>query len=305
MMTASTYWKGFGRLADPRLTLASISSMLIGTAAAARLGSLHVGWLAVTVVGIVALEIAKNASGEITDFDSGTDASVSADDRSPFSGGRRVIVDGLLTRAETRGIAALTYAVGIALGLWIAWGCEPRVAWIGVAGTALAWLYAGAPCHFAYRGWGELAVALAYGPLICSGAYLVQSHVLPWRVVLLSLPVGLLIAGFLWINEFPDYRADLAAGKRNLVVRLGRPRASRAFALILLAGFLLQLALPLFGLSRGVWLGLAGAPWAWAAARRALASPDTTARIIDAQRWTLLSFVLLAVGTAAGLLLTR
>jgi 1,4-dihydroxy-2-naphthoate octaprenyltransferase len=84
---------------------------------------------------------------------------------------------------------------------------------------------------------------------------------------------------------------------------LGRPRASQAFALILLAAFLLQLGLPVFSLPRSVWLGLAGAPLAWAAARRAIAAPDHTGRIIAAQRWTLQSFVLLSLGTAAGLLL--
>ena len=47
------------------------------------------------------------------------------------------------------------------------------------------------------------------------------------EVVWLSLPLGLFIAAFLWVNEFPDYRADRGAGKRNLVVRLGRRRASR------------------------------------------------------------------------------
>jgi 1,4-dihydroxy-2-naphthoate octaprenyltransferase len=84
---------------------------------------------------------------------------------------------------------------------------------------------------------------------------------------------------------------------------LGRPRASQAFALILLAAFLLQLGLPVFSRPRSVWLGLAGAPLAWAAARRAIAAPDHTGRIIAAQRWTLQSFVLLSLGTAAGLLL--
>lgn len=304
-MNSPSYWRGVARLADPRLTLASLSSLLIGTAAAARLGPIDFEWLLVTIIGIVALEIAKNASGEITDFDSGADRAVAAADRSPFSGGRRVIIDRLLTRAETRRIAAVAYGVGIGLGTAIAAYQEPRVLWIGLVGTALAWLYAGFPCRLAYRGWGELAVAVTYGPLICSGAYLVQRHELPLPVILLSLPVGLLIAGFLWINEFPDYHADLAAKKLNLVARLGRTRASYGFALILFAAFSIQFVLPVCALPRGVWLGLAGIPFALAAARRAILCPDSTGLIVSAQRWTLESFVVLAVGTAAGLLLVH
>jgi hypothetical protein len=53
----------------------------------------------------------------------------------------------------------------------------------------------------------------------------------------------------------------------------------------------------------GVWLGLIGAIPAAAAARRLLASPEDTARIIPAQRNTLLAFVLLALGSGIGDLL--
>ena len=56
------------RLADPKISLASFSSLFLGTTLAAQDGDLSVGWLAVTVAGIFALEIAKNASGEIHDF---------------------------------------------------------------------------------------------------------------------------------------------------------------------------------------------------------------------------------------------
>src|SRR6476646_9777956 len=100
---------GIWRLADPKISLASIASLFLGACAAARDGPLSWVWLAVTVAGIFAIEVAKNASGEVFDFDSGTDASVADEDRSPFSGGKRVMVDGLLTRGETVAIAAVCY----------------------------------------------------------------------------------------------------------------------------------------------------------------------------------------------------
>ncbi|HLN57948.1 MAG TPA: 1,4-dihydroxy-2-naphthoate octaprenyltransferase, partial [Thermoanaerobaculia bacterium] len=78
-----------------------MASMFLGACAAAREGPLAPVWLAVTVAGILAIEVAKNASGEVFDFDSGTDLAVAPEDRSPFSGGKRVLVDGLLTRRET------------------------------------------------------------------------------------------------------------------------------------------------------------------------------------------------------------
>ena len=113
----SRRWEGFWRLADPKISLASMSSIFVGAAAAWRHGSLEWSWLLLTVAGIFCLEVAKNASGELFDF--GTDSAIRPEDRSPFSGGKRVLVDSLLTRWETAFIAATGYALGIACGLLI------------------------------------------------------------------------------------------------------------------------------------------------------------------------------------------
>lgn len=291
---------GVWRVADPKITLASVASMLVGAAAAAWQGPVAWGWLALTVLGIFFVEAAKNASGEIFDWDSGADEGVREDERSPFSGGKRVIVDGLLTRTETAIVAAVFYAAAIAIGLAIVLSREPAVLWLGMIGIALAYFYHGPPFRLAYRGLGELAVALAYGPVIAAGTYLVQRGAIDAPVLLASVPIALAIGAFLWINEFPDARADAAAGKRTLVVRLGRPDASVVFGEILAAAYLAVFMLPVFGLPMTVWLGLAGAPHAIAASRRLHAHPDDIRHIVPAQAWTLLSFVLMSVGLAAG-----
>jgi 1,4-dihydroxy-2-naphthoate octaprenyltransferase len=256
-----------------------------------------------TVLGIFFLEAAKNASGELFDFDSGADLAVQPKDRSPFSGGKRVLVDGLLTRDQTALVALAFYLLGATAGLLVVSMREPRVLWLGAIGVAIAFFYHAPPLRLSYRGLGEIAVALAYGPLIASGAYLVQRGTVSPALILMSLPLGLLIAGFLWINEFPDYDADRMAGKRTLVVRLGRRAASGWFAMIIAAAFALLAVLPAFGLSGGVWGGFVGLPLAVAAARRLRRTPEMTAQIIPAQEWTLLTFVLFALGAGVGLLL--
>jgi 1,4-dihydroxy-2-naphthoate octaprenyltransferase len=294
--------EGIWRIADPKITLASAASLLLGLCFAGHDGPLHWGWAAVTVLGIFFLEAAKNASGELFDFDSGADAGVEAKDRSPFSGGKRVLVDGLLTRNQTALAALVFYALGAAAGLLVVSAREPAVLWLGAAGVALAFFYHAPPLRLSYRGWGELAVALAYGPLIASGAYLVQRGSVAPALVLSSLPLGLLIGGFLWINEFPDSEADRKAGKRTLVVRLGRVAASGWFTAILAAAFALLALLPAFGAPRAVWGGFLGLPLAVRAARRLRRSPEVTAQIIAAQEWTLLAFVLFALGAGVGLL---
>lgn len=264
---------GIWRLADPKITLASAASMFLGASAAAAHGAVAWGWLGLTVLGIFFIEVAKNASGEVFDFDSGADTGVAEKDRSPFSGGKRVLVDGLLSRRQTWWVAAVTYVLGALVGITIAATREPRVLWLGLAGIACAWFYQAPPLKLSYRGFGELAVAACYGPLIAAGTYLVQRGELDAEVVLPAVPLGMAIAAFLYINEFPDYAADRAAGKRTLVVRLGRRRAAVVFAALVAATFAAVLLLPLLGLPATVLSGVAGTVPAAAAARRLLRDP--------------------------------
>lgn len=298
-----SFASGVWRVADPKITLASVASMLVGAAAAAWQGPIAWGWLALTVFGIFCVEAAKNASGEIFDWDSGADEGVREDERSPFSGGKRVIVDGLMTRTETAVVAGIFYVEAIAAGLGIAIVREPGVLWLGMIGVGLAFFYHAPPLRLAYRGLGELAVALAYGPVIAAGTYLVQRHTIDAPVLIASVPIALAIGAFLWVNEFPDARADEAAGKRTLVVRLGRPRAALVFAVIVALAQLVVIALPLLGMPRTLWLGLIGAPHAIAASRRLSRHPEDIRHIVPAQAWTLLSFVLMSAGLAAGFVL--
>lgn len=297
------FFVGLWRLADPKVSLASFASMLLGASLAARAVSISWWWLALTVFGIFALEVAKNASGEIFDYDSGTDLAVADKDRSPFSGGKRVLVEKLLTRRQTALVAASGYIIGAAAGFAIVLWREPHILWIGLSGVACAYFYHAPPFKLSYRGLGELAVAVCYGPLICLGTYLVQTRELRSEAILVSLPLGLLIAAFLWINEFPDEAADRAANKRTLVVRLGRPCAVRVFAMIQMIAFTSLALLPITGLPKTVWLGgIAIIPAAFGA-WRLLRNPNTTPEIIPAQVATLATFVLYSMGVSIGVLL--
>ena len=273
------FWLGFWRLADPKISLASFAGLFLGTCVAAAHGVIDWVWLFLTVLGVFCVEVAKNAAGEVVDYDSGTDLAVEERDRSPFSGGKRVMVDGLLV-------------------------LDTRVLSIGLIGMALAWYYHGGSIRLSYRGLGELAVALAYGPVIVCGTYLVQQGHLYAPLLQASMALGLLIAAFLWINEFPDYRADKQAGKNNLVVRLGLERAAQWYVVILATGYLwLLLTVIFYPQARGMAWGLAGALPATFSAWRTLESGMQITRLIPAQAACLASFILMALGSGLGYLL--
>ena len=118
-----------------------------------------------------------------------------------------------------------------------------------------------------------------------------------------SVVLGLLVAAFLWINQFPDYHADKSAGKRNLVVRLGRDRAVTAYiALVLTAYAYLALASVRLDHAQGIAWGLVGLLPTGIAIRRLLNAGGRTREVVPAQAATLLGFIVMGIASGAGYL---
>jgi 1,4-dihydroxy-2-naphthoate octaprenyltransferase len=300
----NNFRQGLWRLADPKISLASFAGIFLAACFAARDVGLETGWLLLTWMGVFLVEVAKNASGEVVDFDSGTDLAIAEEERSPFSGGKRVLVDGLLDRNQAWWIAGTCFLAAIVIGLAIVVLRDSRVLAFGLTGMALAWFYHGAPVRLAYRGLGELAVAIAYGPVIVLGTYLVQAGTLNAILVQLSIILGILVAAFLWINQVPAFRADRESGKYNLVVRLGPARSALAYVLLVVGAYL-WLALLVFGdpAAGMIWPAFAGLFPALFSAGRMLSYGGRIQALVPAQAAALMSFLLTSAGAGLGYLL--
>ncbi len=240
----SRIWNGFWQIADPKIWIASTVPMLVGGAMAyAYQGSFSISWFVLGAVAIYLLETGKNAINEYIDYLSGVDRYVTPEKRTPFSGGKKTIIDGKLTLQENLVIGIITVILGCLIGLYIVAFREFNIIWFGLAGVFFALFYSLPPFKFAYRGLGELVVGFTFGPLITVGAFLVQTHTITVEVVLASLPLGLLIANVLWINQYPDYEADKKGGKMNGVVRLGKKNGVNVYAALFGLSYLLFIIL--------------------------------------------------------------
>ncbi|KRQ86520.1 1,4-dihydroxy-2-naphthoate octaprenyltransferase [Caloramator mitchellensis] len=243
-MTKQRIWKGFWQLADPKIWIASTIPMLVGGLFAyTQEGKFNLFWFLVSLIGVYLIEISKNATNEVIDYLSGADRFVEGDKRTPFSGGKKTIVDGILTVSEAKWIAGLTLLAACIIGLIIVFFWEFNVLYVGLFGVLIATFYTLPPLKLAYRGLGELAVGFTFGTLITSGIYIAMAHNFDYKVILLSLPIGFLITNVLWINEFPDYEADLKAGKKNWVVRLGKKKAATIYAILFALSYLSFIAI--------------------------------------------------------------
>lgn len=197
----------------------------------------------------------------------------------PFSGGSRVLVEGRITRSAMRqGIGLALLATGAALAALLA--TAPAASTGAVAAlyamfVLLALGYTVPPLKLSHRALGELDVVLTHSAGAILAGYVVQggawSDSVPW---LLALPLGLSILPSILLAGCPDRTADLAAGKRTLVVILGKRNTARlamaATAAAPAVAALLSMARADLGALLG-WSAAGGAmhgAWLWLRLRR-------------------------------------
>lgn len=219
----------------PFLTATAVP-VLLGVAAAARRGPFRPGLALLTLLGAACIHLGLNVANDVFDTLSGADEANTRP--TPFSGGSRVIQYGLVSLRTMTAIAAGFYAAGIGIGLFLAAarGFAPLL-WLGLGGVFLSVVYTAPPLRLVHRGIGEVAVALGFGPIVTLGAFYVQAQRYTWGSLYASLPVAILIALVLYVNEIPDRSPDARAGKRTLPVRWAKPRVLRAYALAVAAAY--------------------------------------------------------------------
>lgn len=240
-----------GRVVRPRLSLgwlvfratrlpflsATLIPVLIGIAIAAMHGSFDLVAAVLTVVGANAVHLALNVANDV--FDARLGADEQNVNPTKFSGGSRVIQYGLVSLRRMATISAFLYAVGIGIGLYLlATRFSVALLVIGVAGILLSVFYTAPPLKLVYRGLGELATAIGFGPLMLVGAYVVQTRgALSAEPFVASVPIALLVMLILYVNEVPDRSGDARAGKRTLPVRLSRSTVINGYLVAAVGAF--------------------------------------------------------------------
>ena len=137
----------------------------------------------------------------------------------------------------------VAFGVAVAAGLYLAAVAGWELLVVGAASILAGVLYTGGPRPYGYEGLGELFVFLFFGIVAVAGSYFVQAEELRWEAVALGVPVGLLAAAILVVNNVRDIDTDRRAGKRTLAVKLGRERARTLFVAMVALAFVVPIAL--------------------------------------------------------------
>ena len=142
-----------------------------------------------------------------------------------FSGGSRVLPDGLLTPRDLFIAGALAVFLVLSLGVVFTLRLDrPWTLLLFGAGTFLLWAYSIPPLRLNYRGGGEILQAVGVGLLLPHIAYYAQSNTFTDSTYLLPYCLHQVAAAIAF--TLPDTDADKAAGKRTLATLIGRKHAA-------------------------------------------------------------------------------
>src|SRR2546429_7276215 len=198
------------RAVQPRSFIASLVGVALGPSIAWRQSrSFDAIGLLLTAIGVVCLHAATNMSNDWVYFRRRVD-DLPPHLVSPFTGGARVLPDRAVPFEAHRRVWIGLYVAGGLVGLVLSL-TRPN-GWIllvlGGIGGAIGIFYTLPPLALQYHGIGEVAVAFIFGPIVVLGAYAVQVGALAWEPFLASIPLGLLVAAFLLVNEMPEHVTD-------------------------------------------------------------------------------------------------
>lgn len=215
----------------------------VGLAIAWSQGHFNPLYAVLTLVGVVSLHASVNVLNDYFDFKSGIDLHTTP---TPFSGGSTILPRKLMSPASVLVMGVSFLGVGVAIGFYFIYQFAfdtLLIAIVAIAGLSVV----SYSLVTSKLGLGELVTGLNFGPLLVLGTYYVQTRTIAVEPIVVGLPLGILTAGILYVNEFPDTDADKSKGRNQLVSRWGKARAARRFKALMAAAYIVPIVAVLAG----------------------------------------------------------
>jgi 1,4-dihydroxy-2-naphthoate octaprenyltransferase len=194
------------------------------------------GYFLLVMLGLLLNHMALNMTDDYYDFRHLVDV-FATNGKNPYTGGSGLLSSGLIQPHQMRNIFITFYIIAIGIGVFLGIQRGAFILLLLGIGFFCAYFYTAPPIRFGYRGLGELAQLLCFGPGIGIGAYYVQAQRISWEAFWGTLPFGIMLFSMITINEIPDYFEDRKGGKLNLVARFGRKAGVWLFTVSLLSAY--------------------------------------------------------------------
>jgi 1,4-dihydroxy-2-naphthoate octaprenyltransferase len=217
--------RGWFILSRPPFHIVGILPFILGSFLAYRLTSVfNLEVFILGVSGVIMIMLSTYHSGEYFDYKG--DILSNQLHKNQFAGGTRMLPSGKIPPAIALWTSVITFIVAAAIGiiLQFVFKTGPYTLILGALGAFSGFFYSTPPVRLVQRGIGEIFIGFCYGWLPVASAYYIQTGAIAPIIHLLGIPIGLSIINVILLNEFPDYEADKATDKKNLLYRIGKQK---------------------------------------------------------------------------------
>jgi 1,4-dihydroxy-2-naphthoate polyprenyltransferase len=183
------------------------------------------------LLGAVLLHAGTNIVNEVYDVRKGADTITS-----PRAS--HAIVKGRMTERTALMLAGIAFALAVVVGVYLVGLRGPAIIGLGLLGLLGGWGYTAPPLEYKNRALGVPLVFLLMGPLMVEGAYFAVSGTWSLTALVLSVPVGLLVAAILHGNDWRDIREDSRAGIATISTRIGQRWAHYGYVAMVLGAYI-------------------------------------------------------------------
>jgi len=241
MKTPQSQVKAWIQASRPFSFTASMAPVFLGAALVPFLEQ-SARWELMPLIVIASLLIhaATNMVSEYFDYVKGVD-------RPDTHGGSRVIVDKLLRPKQVFWGSIVLFGITACIGLVFVAICGWPILLLGLIGILGGFFYTATPVGYKYLGLGDLLVFILMGPLMVIGSFYVLTDTYQNEVLLISLPVGCLVAAILSGNNLRDILHDTQAGINSTASVLGHRLARVEYSGLVVGAYVVTVGMIAFG----------------------------------------------------------
>lgn len=144
------------------------------------------------------------------------------------------IKNGKATLSDLLGVVIFYCSIAAITGVFLTFRAGLPVIGLAVIGGIITLIYA----KLSVRGLSEVAVGIAFGPLLFEGVYYVMTKTFSQDIFILSIAVVMFTIGLLYVHTLLDYDGDMVSHKKTLCCRIGdKDKALKVLSFIYLIGY--------------------------------------------------------------------
>ena len=197
----------------------------------------------IVLIGALLTHMAANVFNNYFDYKSKIDARTI---KTPFSGGVDILVKGAMKPSAAFGVGLACLAGAAMIGVYFLTRGLYSLFPILLYGLVAILFYT--PVLSRVHALSEIVAGTGFG-FMALGAYVVEARVVDATGIAVFVPVSILVGLLLFLNEFPDAEADKAAGRRHLVILVGRRKSALVYVTFVVATYFSILLAVLLGAS--------------------------------------------------------